>query len=774
MEVELDKKKLQFTNDEGEKVNVDVDQDQTEKDEEVFESNHYSNLAEELDETEVGLLGKELTRAYEDDKSSRKNWEDQYSKGLRMLGVIVEDRQDPFPGASGVHHPLLAEAATQFQARAIAEMFPPGGPVKTQIIGKVTDKKLEQAQRVQDFMNFQVTQEIPDYFNELDQMLFYLALAGSAFKKVYFDNTLDRICSKFVPAEDFVISMENTDLETAERYTQIMKLTRNDIRKYQISGVYRDIPLTKSEAGGSGSNNDGDMVEQTIQRLEGMSPSMADKIHTVLEVHTNLDLGEDKNELALPYIVTIDYESQQVLSIRRNWKEEDTLRRKRTYFIHYKYLPGLGFYGFGLIQMIGGLQHASTGALRALLDSAAFANLNGGFRAKGARIEGGDITVSPGEWVEVEAYGDDLRKSFIPLPFKEPSPTLLQLLGVLTESGRRFASIADAMIGDSAGSGPVGTTVALIEQGSKVFSAIHKRIHQAQGREFKLIYELNGEYLDDEYSFEVIGGSQKIRRKDFTKAISVVPVSDPNIFSQAQRIALAQTGLQLAQASPDIIDVKEATRRFLQALNIPDYMDLMIEDEDTPRRDPVSENMAVLNTKPIQVFEDQDHQAHMQVHAQFMNDPRFGGNPEAKERLYPQMLAHMGQHMAFLYQQQMQASVPEGNPVSSGDFNRELNDEPSQEISIEEENRIAAAAAQAAQQLIGSMPLSPEQEKESREAQKDQAQLQLKAEELNIRKARFMEGVKQSEKQNARKDTETKAKVVEIASKVAREDNKRD
>ena len=772
MEVELDKKKLQFTNEDGQKVNVDIDQDQTEKEEEAFESNHYSNLAEELPEQEINLIGKELVRAYEDDKSSRKNWEDQYSKGLRMLGVVVEDRQDPFPGASGVHHPLLAEAATQFQARAIAEIFPAGGPVKTQVIGKVSDKKLEQSQRVQDFMNFQITQEIPDYFNELDQMLFYLALAGSAFKKVYFDNTLDRICSKFVPAEEFVISMENTDLETAERYTQVMKLTRNDIRKHQVSGYYKDIPLSKAES--TPGSNDGDMVDQTLQRLEGMTPSMADKIHTVLEVHTNIDLGEDKNELALPYIVTIDLDSQRVLSIRRNWKEEDSLRRKRTYFIHYKYLPGLGFYGFGLIQMIGGLQHASTGALRALLDSAAFANLNGGFRAKGARIEGGDITVSPGEWVEVEAYGDDLRKSFIPLPFKEPSPTLLQLLGVLTESGRRFASIADAMIGDSAGSGPVGTTIALIEQGSKVYSAIHKRIHQAQGREFKLIYELNGEYLDDEYSFEVIGENKKIRRKDFTASISVVPVSDPNIFSQAQRIALAQTGMQLAQASPDIIDVKEATRRFLQALNIPDYMDLMIEDEDTPRRDPVSENMALLNGKPIQVFEDQDHQAHIQVHSQFINDPRFGGNPEAKERLYPAMLAHIGQHMAFLYQQQMQAQVPPGNPISSGDFNREFDDEPSQEISIEEENRIAATAAQAAQQLMGSMPPSPEEQKQQAEQQKDQAQLALKGEELNIRKARFMQGVKESEKQNARKDAESKAKIVEVASKVAREEKKRD
>jgi len=766
LEVELEKKKLEYTNEDGEKVRVDVDQEETEKEEEAFESNHYSNLAEELDELEVRGIGKDLIKAYEDDKSSRKEWEDQYAKGLKMLGVVVEDRNDPFPGASGVHHPLMSEAATQFQARAVAEMFPSGGPVKTQIMGRTSDKKIEQAQRVQDFMNYQVTSQIRDYFNELDQMLFYLALAGSAFKKIYFDNTLDRICSKFVPAEDFVISYQNTDLETAERYTQVMKMSRNEIKKHQISGFYKDIALSKSEDDGK----DQGTVEQTMQRLEGMTPSSADKTHTLLEVHADLDIGEDEDGLALPYIVTIDYDSTQVLSIRRNWKEDDTLKRKRTYFIHYKYLPGLGFYGFGLIQSIGGLQHASTGALRALLDSAAFANLNGGFRAKGARIEGGDITVSPGEWVEVEAYGDDLRKSFIPLPFKEPSPTLLQLLGVLTESGRRFASIADAMVGESAGSGPVGTTIAIIEQGSKVFSAIHKRLHQAQGREFQLIYQLNGEYLDDEYPYEVIGETKKIRRKDFDSAINVVPVSDPNIFSQAQRIALAQTGLQLAQQAPSIIDTKEAYRRFLQALNIPEYQDLMIEDEDTPRRDPVSENMALLNGKPIKVFEDQDHAAHMAVHQQFINDPRFGGNEQAKQVLYGQMMAHIGQHMAFLYQQQMQAQVPEGVPTSTGQFNEEFREEETKEIPIEQENRIAAAAAQAAQSLMGSMPPSPEQQKMAMEMQEKQAQLQLKAEELNIRKARFAEGVKDKERVNARKDAETKAKIVETASKVARRD----
>ena len=764
LEVELDKKKLEYTNEDGQKVRVDIDQDLTEKEEEAFSSNHYSNLAEELDNQEVLSIGKSLIKSFEDDKSSRKDWEDQYSKGLKMLGVVVEDRQDPFPGASGVHHPLMSEAATQFQARAIGEMFPAGGPVKTQIIGKQSDKKLEQAQRVQDFMNYQVTNQITDYFNELDQLLYYLALAGSAFKKIYFDNSLDRICSKFVPADQFVISMENTDLETAERYTQVMKQTTNEIKRKQVEGFYRDVPVTQNQGG----QNTDDVVEKTLQKLEGMTPSMADKIHTILEIHADLDIGEDESGLALPYIVTVDYESGQTLAIRRNWKEDDPLKKKRTYFIHYKYLPGLGFYGSGLIQSIGGLQHASTGALRALLDSAAFANLNGGFKAKGARIEGGDITVSPGEWVDVEAYGDDLRKSFIPLPFKEPSPTLLQLLGVLTESGRRFASIADAMVGDSAGSGPVGTTIAIIEQGSKVFSAIHKRLHQAQGREFQLIYELNGEYLDDEYPYDVIGEKKIIRRKDFDQAVNVVPVSDPNIFSQAQRIALAQTGLQLAQQAPNIIDTKEAYRRFLQSLNIPDYQDLIIEDEETPRRDPVSENMALLNGKPIKVFEDQDHQAHIAVHQQFMMDPRFGGNPQAKEVLYPLMMAHLGQHMAYLYQQQMQAQVPEGIPTSTGEINKELRDEDTTEVSIEQENRIAVAAAQAAQGLMGSMPQSPEQQKQQMEMQEKQASLQLKAEELNIRKARFAEGVKDKERTQARKDAETKAKIVETASRVAK------
>jgi len=768
LEVDLKEKPLSYKDDKGKEIKVDVPGSEEEY-QTPLERDFYENLSESLGKPVLGKLANDLIKAYEDDKSSRKNWEDQYSKGLKMLGVIVEDRQDPFPGASGVHHPLLAEAATQFQARAISELFPAQGPVKTQIIGKTTDKKTNQAQRVQDFMNYQVTTQIPDYFNELDQMLFYLSLAGSAFKKVYFDNTLDRICTTFVPAEELVISNDNTDLISAERYTQVMKQSVNEIKKYMVSGYYRQIPITREQGY---SLNTQDVVQKTLQRLEGMSPSMSDQLHTVLEIHADYDLGEDKSDLALPYIVTIDYETRQVLSVRRNWQEFDLLMKKRNYFVHYKYLPGLGFYGFGLIHMIGGLQHASTGALRALLDSAAFSNLQGGFRAKGARIEGGDISVSPGEWVEVEAYGDDLRKSFVPLPFKEPSQTLLQLLGLMSESGRRFASIADAMVGDSAGSGPVGTTIALIEQGSKVFSAIHKRIHQAQGREFQLIYKLNGEYLDAEYPYDVIGEKKVIRRKDFDQSINVVPVSDPNIFSQAQRIALAQTGLQLAQSAPQLINVKEAYRRFLQALNVPDYENLLLEDELTPRRDPVSENMAVLNGEAIKAFEDQDQAAHIAVHEQFMADPRYAGSKAAREMLYPPMLAHLGQHMAYLYQQQMQSASPQ-TPTSSGEFNKELEGKTPKELPIKEENAIATAAAQAARQLAGSMPVPVEQQKQDVEAQAKMEGLALKKKDLEIREQRFKSGEKKDEHVQRRLDAEAKAKIIETASRVARSDKKK-
>jgi len=741
---------------------VEINLEETDEFINPLDTDHYSNLAENMDKNHLGRIAADLFDKYESDVSSRKDWADQYSKGLRMLGVITEDRSDPFPGASGVHHPLMAEAATQFQARAISEMFPPGGPVKTQIIGKVTEEKMKQASRVQEFMNYQLTQEMPEYFSELDQLLFYLAVSGSAFKKVYYDSTLERVRSSFIPAEDFVISYGSNDLETSQRYTQVMKITSNDLRKQIASGFYKEININ------SDTNDDEvNTVASTIHRLEGVSDTLGQNIHTVLEIHCdyNIENEDDENAIALPYIITIDSASQQVLAIRRNWKEDDKLKKKRTYYIHYKYLPGLGFYGFGLIHMIGGLQHAATGALRALLDSAAFANLNGGFKTKGARIEGGDMTVSPGAWLEVEAYGDDLKKSFMQLPFKEPSPTLMQLLGVLTESGRRFASIADAMVGDAAGTSPVGTTIAQIEQGSKIFSAIHKRVHHAQALELKLIGELDGEYLPNEYPYEVVGDAGMVRRADFDDRIDIIPVSDPNIFSQAQRIALAQTTLQIAQSAPQIIDIKQAYKRLIQALNLPDPDSLVIDDDDIMRRDPVSENMALLNGKPIKAFIDQNHAAHIAVHEQFLSDPRYGGRPEAKEAIIGPMLAHLGEHVAFQYRQQMQMAVdaatgqPIQLPIPNFDDNPEIEEE---ELTPEMENQLAAFEAQSAQMLAESQPPSEEQVKEQRMAASDEANIALKQEEMNIRKERFIAGEKNNERTQSRKDKELQLKAVEM------------
>ena len=750
-------------------INIDISEDDEEEEEEFvnpYKTDHYANLAEDLDKDRLSEISSDLLTKFENDKSSRKDWEDQYSKGLKMLGVISEERDDPFPGASGVHNPLMAEAATQFQARAISEMFPPGGPVKTQIVGKISEERERQAQRVQEFMNYQITQLMPDYFSELDQMLFNLSLAGSAFKKVYYDTTLDQVCTKFIPAEDLVVSYSTTELDTSPRYTQIMKLTTNDVKKYMKSGFYRDLKLSQASDDGEDTQ-----IQQTLDEIDGINPGNSDQTRQVLEFHVDYNVANDEDDIELPYIITIDRSSQQVLAIRRNWKEDDELQNKRVYFIHYKYLPGLGFYGFGLIHMIGGLQHASTGALRALLDSAAFANLNGGFKAKGARIEGGDITVSPGEWVEVEAYGDDLRKSFIPLPFKEPSPTLMQLLGILTESGRRFSSIADAMVGDAASSAPVGSIVAQIEQGSKVFSAIHKRLHMAQGKELKLIGELNGEFLDNEYPYEIIGDEKMIRRKDFDGRVDIIPVSDPNIFSAAQRIAMAQTELQLAQSAPNIIDVKKAYERLVRALNIPNPDELLIADMEPKRMDPVSENMAVLNGKPIEAFADQNHTAHIAVHQQFLSDPRFGGNKQAQQAILGPMLAHLGEHLAFQYRQTMQSIGQQAG------MNMELPlidfEEEETGLSPDIENALSQFEAQSAQLLAQSQPPSEDEVKQQQQNAKDQAELQLKAEELNIRKARFQEGVKKDQKVQDRLTKEFQLKALKMGSDLKRESEKK-
>ena len=513
-------------------------------------SSFHENLAEVLDDRELRNLALELISDFEDDETSREDWMRIFTEGLGLLGIKTEDRTEPFEGASGVHHPLLSESVAQFQAQAYRELLPAEGPVKTQVLGEETPEKLQQAERVQQFMNYELTYGMEEYDPELDQMLFYLPLSGSAFKKVYYDPAKGRPVSSFIMADDFIVSYSTQDLVNCPRATHILNMTDNQIRKMQIAGMYRDIDI------GSPTDvydDDSGEVQEKIDRLIGVSkPSNSDS-YTVLELHVEIDLEgfEDTREgeptgIALPYIVTIVKENAQILAIRRNWNPEDPLKQKVQYFVHYKFLPGLGFYGFGLIHMIGGLSKSATSILRQLIDAGTLANLPAGFKARGLRIRDDDEPLQPGEWRDVDVPGGALRDALLPLPYKEPSGVLSNLLGVLVDSGQRFANIADMKVSDMNQDAPVGTTLALLERGSKIMSAIHKRLHYAQKIEFKLLARVFSETLPSEYPYDVVGANRQIYAQDFDDRIDVLPVSDPNIFSMSQRVMMAQTQLQLA------------------------------------------------------------------------------------------------------------------------------------------------------------------------------------------------------------------------------------
>ena len=629
---------------------IDIDQEP--------ESEFDSNLADDLPEKELNRKADSLISIYESDREARSEWEHKYKAGLKTLdpdgGLEESEDERATRGLSVVVHPLIAEAATQFNARAIAELYPAGGPVKTIIIGDPDEETEEQARRVKDFMNYQITQEMPEYFPDLDQMLFSLPLVGQAFKKVWWDANMERQCSKFVKAEDFVVSPESTDLYTSLRYTHVIRMPRNDYNRYVEAGWY--LP---TEYSGDGFDPSGD-VSSEIEGVDAAGSDQSDEVMSLLEMHVyenfeDEDEDADEGEVGLPYVVTIDYDSQKVVSVRRNWKEDDEKRLRRNWFVSYKFLPGLGFYGFGLYHVIGGLGKAATGSLRALLDSAAFANMQGGFKLKG-RVSGGEIDISPGEFVDLDATVDDVNKAIMPLPFKEPSGTLFQLLGQITDLGRRFASTADLNVGDVNPNAPVGSTVALIEQGSKAFSAIHKRLHHSQGQEFKLLAELNAENLPESFDFSMSGSSEKIYSADFNDRIDIVPVSDPNIFSTAQRIAQAQAILEMARSAPQLHDVYEAYKRMYEAIRIPNIDEVLKKPKEAPRLDPIDENMSILYGKPIRAFPEQDHESHIAVHVQFISDPSLAGNPGAKA-LQPILIAHIAEHVALLYRSRMEASI---------------------------------------------------------------------------------------------------------------------
>jgi len=592
---------------------------------------HFDNLAELLPEDILDPIGSELVENYMDYKASRKDWEQSYTTGLELLGFKYENRSEPFQGASGATHPVLAEAVTQFQAGAYKELLPAEGPVRTQIVGNSDQNKEAQAQRVKDYMNYELMEKMSEYEPEFDQMLFHLPLAGSTFKKVYYDDLLGRAVSKFVPADDLVVPYSATSLEDAEAIIQTIKISENDLRKQQVAGFYSDVELQKPQ------NVSKDEVENKERELEGTKKTgKQETLYTLLECHVNLDLEgfEDKDQelnptgIKLPYIVTIDESSRQVLSIRRNFEPTDAKKNKIQYFVHFKFLPGLGFYGFGLIHMIGGLSRTATAALRQLLDAGTLSNLPAGFKQRGIRVRDEAAPLQPGEFRDVDAPGGNLRDAFMTLPYKEPSGTLLQLMGIVVQAGQRFAAIADMQVGDGNQGAAVGTTVALLERGSRVMSAIHKRLYSGMKQEFKLLSKVFKTYLPPVYPFDVVGGRREIKQMDFDDRVDILPVADPNIFSMAQRISMAQTELQLATSQPQLHNLYAAYRKMYEALGIKNIDQILPPPAPVQPIDPSLEHINALGGKPFQAFRGQDHRAHITAHLTFMSTNMVRNNPQ--------------------------------------------------------------------------------------------------------------------------------------------------
>jgi len=605
--------------------------------------NHYDNLAEHLPEDILGRLSSDLFQNYQDYKNSRKEWESSYKMGLDLLGFKYENRTEPFAGASGATHPVLAEAVTQFQALAYKELLPADGPVRTQILGIATPEKTQQASRVKDFMNYQLMDQMKEYEPEFDQMLFYLPLAGSSFKKVYYDEVMQRAVSKFVPADDLIVPYTATSLDDAEAIIHRIKISENELRKQQVAGFYRDLDLKPGQL-------NEDEVERKENELEGRTKSGRDEdVFNLLECHVNLDLegfedvspdGEPTG-IKLPYIVTLEENSREILSIKRNYEIDDPKRSKVQYFVHFKFLPGLGFYGFGLIHMIGGLSRTATSALRQLLDAGTLSNLPAGFKQRGIRIRDDAQAIQPGEFRDVDAPGGNIRDSFMMLPFKEPSQTLLQLMGVVVSAGQRFASIADLQVGDGNQQAAVGTTVALLERGSRTMSAIHKRIYAALKNEFKLLARVFKLYLPQEYPYDVVGGQRMIKQTDFDDRVDILPVADPNIFSQTQRISLAQTELQLATSNPTIHNMYNAYRHMYEALGVKDIDQILIRPQPPQPKDPALEHIDALAGRPFQAFPGQDHRAHMTAHLNFMATNMARNNPAVMASLEKNIFEHI-------------------------------------------------------------------------------------------------------------------------------------
>ena len=698
---------------------------------------HSANLADTMDEADLESLSSELISQYTSDRGSRKQWETTYTKGLKLLGLEIEERSQPWAGACGVFHPVLTESVIRFQAHSIMETFPAAGPVRTQILGKIDAKVEAQAQRVQEEMNYQITEVMTNYRSEHEQMLFHLPLAGSAFKKVYYDPDMDRPDSVFVPAEDLVVSYGASDLKTCSRFTHVMKKSQNEVRKLQVMGFYRDVELSEPDA-------DYSQIQKAYDEIQGEDPTVDyDDRHTLLEMHVNIELLGDEDTIngepsgiALPYVITLDKSSGIVLAVRRNWVEGDPKKMRVEHFVHYKFMPGLGFYGLGLVHMIGGMAKSATSILRQLVDAGTLANLPAGLKSRGLRIKGDDSPISPGEFRDVDVPGGAIRDNITFLPYKEPSQTLFALMQTIVEEARKYAAIPDMQVADMKTDAPVGTTLAIMERSMKVVSASQARLHAGLRTEFRILARIIKEYMPDQYDFDA--GESSNRQEDFDGRVDIIPVSDPNASTMSQRITQYQAALQLASQAPQMYDLPVLHRQMLETLGIKDVDKIIPSSDESKPEDPSTENMHIINMKPVKAFEYQDHEAHITVHMTAMQDPKIlqivGQTPMAKA-IQSSAEAHIREHLAFAYRRQLEAQLGAELPPYGEELPKDI------------EKKLSSLVSEAAVKLL-QKDVSEAQAQENMQKAQD-PEMQIKMQELQLKQADIQ-----------RKDQEGKNKIL--------------
>jgi hypothetical protein len=718
--------------------------------EEESDDDFDANLAEYLDEGEMAQIVGDLLGDFDDDIGSRKDWMQTYVDGLELLGMKIEDRTDPWPGACGVYHPLLSEALVKFQAETIMESFPASGPVKVEIIGKETPEKRDAAMRVKDDMNYQLTDVMTEYRPEHERMIWGLGLAGNAFKKVYYDPSLGRQVSMFIPAEDIVVPYGASNIESAERITHVMRKTENDLRKLQVAGFYRDVELGEP-------NNSLDEVEKKIAEKMGFRATSDDR-YKLLEMNVNLDLPgyehKDKDGeptgIALPYIVTIEKGSQKCLSIRRNWRPEDDSHQKRQHFVHYGYVPGFGFYCFGLIHLVGAFAKSGTSIIRQLVDAGTLSNLPGGFKARGLRVKGDDTPIAPAEWRDVDVPSGAIKDNILPLPYKEPSQVLYSLLNTIVDEGRRFASAADLKVADMSANAPVGTTLAILERTLKVMSAVQARVHYSMKQELRLLKDIIRDYTPEDYSYEPVEGDRKAKKADYDM-VTVIPVSDPNAATMSQKVVQYQAVLQLAQQAPQLYDLAQLHRQMLDVLGVKNAAKLVPLDDDQKPKDPISENMEAIKGKPLKAFIYQDHDAHIAAHQAFMTDPMvaktIGQNPQAN-LIMASLQAHIAEHLGFQYRAQIEKQMGVALPAPDKELPEDVEVQLSRLVAQASQQLLQIHQGQAAQQQIQQQQQDPliqmqmqelqiKQQEVQRKAQKDQADIQARMAQLDVERQRI-------------------------------------